>query len=158
MIYSWNSTECKLLIEYLKQTCDRRTSEWFDKEVIAWFELNNVYGAVQNFNNTVRMITRLYIEPENRVKGMTSGPPVLDLIKYQLKWISEREYDNAFVSFDYNKRGVAKRHVRTAEKYGLESELLDGTYKTCKSNIKSCEQHIVLYRLSYKEFPLCRLT
>lgn len=158
MIYSWNSTECKLLVEYLKQTCDRRTREWFNKEVIAWFELNNVYGAVQNFNNTVRMITRLYIEPENRVKSMTSGPPVLNLIKYQLEWIKKHEYDNAFVSFDYDKRGVAKRHVRTAKKYGLQSVLLDGTYRTCELDTKSCEQHIVLYRLTDKEFPLCRLT
>jgi len=156
-IYTWNSTECKILIEYLKQTCEDRDPGWFNKDVVAWFELNNVYAAVQNFNGAARLLTRLYIEPDSRVKGMTSGPPVLQLLKKQLEW-SCYKFSNAFVSFDYNKRRVAERHVKTAFKYGLNAKLLEGTYRTCNEDDIKCNQHIVFYKLSDEEFPLCRLT
>jgi len=156
-IYTWNSTECKILIEYLKQTCEDRDPGWFNKDVVAWFELNNVYAAVQNFNGAARLLTRLYIEPDSRVKGMTSGPPVLQLLKKQLEW-SCYKFSNAFVSFDYDKRRVAERHVKTAFKYGLNAKLLEGTYRTCNEDDIKCNQHIVFYKLSDEEFPLCRLT
>ena len=154
-VYTWNSTECKILIEYLKQTCEDRKPGWFDKEVLAWFELDNVYAAIQNFDGAARLLTRLYIEPEYRVKGLTSGPPVFNLLRKQLEWSCYR-FSNAFVSFDHNKRGVAVRHVKTAFKYGIKAELLKDMYKTCNDNHDKCKQHIVLYRFSNAEFPLCK--
>lgn len=123
-------------------------------------------SAVQNFQNCGRILTRFAVDPAYRSKtlqqkkqnGMTFA---FQMVKEQIEYCKEKNYDHAFFSTEDKRVGVIDRHVRMAKELGLECKRLEGKYNTCAiiegqwlNESKTCWQNICLYPLSDKEFPL----
>jgi len=163
MLYGSNSTEVKVLLNYLKHTSDGRDSSWWNfknKKILGWSIIPNVaYSCMQEYGKDVRLVTRCYIEPEYRTKNLQQqGTYVFKMIEEQIDFVKAKQYNNAFISTEYTRHGVIKRHSRIAkEKYNLNCEVLEGKYKTCNGNELNCHQNIGLYRLSDKPFGLPRV-
>lgn len=162
MLYGSNSTEVRSFLENLKLNIKGRDLSWFDlsgKDIIGWSIIDNIAcSAMQSFGHDVRIITRCYIQPKYRTKGLQhdlnkESTYVFKMIKEQLYYSRLFGFNNAFISTEGNRRAVIKRHARIAkEKYNLDCELLEGKYRTCEG--PNCIQNIGLYRLSENEFEL----
>lgn len=160
MLYGSNSTEVKSFFENLN--VKGRDASWFDlsgKNIVGWSIIPNIAcSAMQDFGDDVRIITRCYIQPQYRTKGLqhdlnAESTYVFTMIKEQLHYAMEFGFNNAFISTEGNRRAVIKRHARIAkEKYNLNCELLEGKYRTCEG--PNCIQNIGLYKLTENEFGL----
>lgn len=165
MLHSSDSTEVKLLIQKLKISAKGRDAWWFDlsdKEIIGWSILPGVaYSCMQAFGDDVRMLTRCYIEPNFRTKGLLHPTnkltPTFQMVKEQLYYAKQLGFNHAFFSTEYSRRNVIKRHAIIGKKFGFKVEVLEGRYRTCDGDKFSCVQNIGLYRLSDKPFGLPRV-
>jgi len=169
MLYGPNSPEVKNLIDHLKHNPKGRDSSWFDldnKEIIGWSIIPNIaYSCMQVFGNDVRMLTRCYIEPEARGGDLAGQATVVSgeltsvfqMIKEQFYYAKLMGFNHAFISTEYNRKNVIKKHAKVAKTFGFKVEILEGKYKTCDGDKTHCAQNIGLYRLSDRKFGLYRV-
>ena len=180
MLIPKSSPTIKNHIKWLSENDSARSQSnyWYidpeDERFEAWFILKKnqdivACSAIQRFFNCGRVLTRFSITPSYRTKGMQLKPIqnktfAFAILKEQLDYCKRRNFDHAFFSTEDNRKGVIKRHIRMANELGIQCELLDGKFNTCRpihgseiNNDPSCWQNIGLYRLTNKEFPLEKL-
>jgi len=165
----------KTFLDYMQTRDKTRSPEnlWYvlDERFEAWsvvYDNDKIVAcsAVQNFQNCGRILTRFAIDPDYRTtalqqkkhNGMTFA---FQMVKEQIEYCKEQNYDHAFFTTEYDRVGVINKHVRMAKELGLECRHLEGKYNTCAkldgrwiNNSKICWQNVCLYPLSDKEFPL----
>ena len=177
MIIGKTDKRIKTFLDYMQTRDTSRSTKdlWYvlDDRFEAWSVIYDndkivACSAIQNFSNCGRILTRFAIDPDYRTNALLQKKQnnltyAFQMVKEQLQYCKEKNYDHAFLSTEYNRTGVIDRHIQIAKKLGLECTRLPGKYNTCDrlegryiNDTNICWQNVCLYPLSKKEFPLVK--
>jgi hypothetical protein len=156
MLYQPSDPIVKRHIELMETLEDSRPKGWYRKKVSVWYIDDFIASAVQDFGNSARVFTRYHFIPFNRndsVIPLSILDHSVPMLKTQLEYCKEKEYDNAFISIENNRVRVLQKAAKWYKKSGVESILLNDKYKTAEDSY----QNILLFPIKNTHFNLEKL-